>query len=362
MIQPESQSPGEPAAPSTLARKPWLPAWVRLLLRWTGKTLEFLVLALLIAWCGLAIFYSNLPWPAARATLAVAFAIFAIRAAWFARGPRMRWALAAAVSGVMVWYSLIPASNDRPWRQEVARPPRALVDGDRVRFTDFRHFTYRTRDDFDVRYEEREVDMSRLVSLDLLVSYWKVGPVAHTFLSFNFDDGSPPVCISIETRPEIGEGFDPLASLFKQFELIYVVGDERDLVRVRTDHRDEEVFLYRLRATPEVTRALFEIYLDRINSLADRPEWYHLLSNSCTINVIRYSRAVGGQHRKFEVGHFLNGLIDAYLHRIGIIDSDLEFDELRKRSHINDAARTAGEAEDFSARIRQGLPGLPDQK
>ena len=206
------------------------------------------------------------------------------------------------------------------------------------------------------------MDISRLDSMDLLISYWKVGPVAHTFLSFNFDDGSPPVCISIETRPEVGEGFDPLASLFKQFELVYVVGDERDIVRLRTDHRDEEVFLYRLRARPEAARELFRLYLERINSLADKPEWYHLLSNSCTVNVIRYSRAVGGPHRRFEIKHYLNGLIDAYLHRIGVINNALGFDELRRRSHINRAARAAGDVEDFSARVRQDLPGLDDTK
>ena len=142
----------------------------------------------------------------------------------------------------------------------VARPPLAargrgpaagVIDGDRVRLINFRNFALPQQDDFDVRYEEREVSLAHLVSVDLFVSYWKIGPVAHTFVSFNFDDGTPPVCISIETRPEIGEGFDPIASMFKQFELIYVVGDERDLVRVRTDHRDEEVFLYRIRATPE---------------------------------------------------------------------------------------------------------------
>lgn len=217
-----------------------------------------------------------------------------------------------------------------------------------------------TSNNFDVRYIEREVDMSRLASVDLLVSYWKEGPVAHTFLSFNFDDGSPPVCISIETRPEVGEGFDPLASMFKQFELAYVVGDERDIVRVRTDHRDEEVFLYRLRARPEALRSLFELYIERINSLADNPEWYHLLSNSCTVNVIRYSRKVGGQHQRFEIKHYLNGLIDAYLYRLGVINNTLGFRELRRRSHINKVAAEAGDAEDFSGQIRETLPGLDD--
>jgi hypothetical protein len=326
------------------------------MIRWIGRALRNVLLVLVIAWAFLVIYYSNLPWPVGRLILAVAFAVFAIAAIWFVRRPKWRWTLAGAFAGVVVWYISIPPSNDRPWRAEVERPPHALIDGERVRILNYRNFNYRSSEDFDVRYEEREVDLSRLVSMDLLVSYWKIGPVAHTFLSFNFDDGSPPVCISIETRPEIGEGFDPLASLFKQFELVYVVGNERDLVRVRTDYRDEEVFLYHLRATPEAVRDLFRVYLDRINSLADRPEWYHLLVNSCTINVIRYSRKVGGPHRQFEIKHYLNGLIDAYLHRIGILDNRLTFPELRRRSHINEVARAAGNVEDFSARIRQALP------
>jgi hypothetical protein len=323
-----------------------------------GRALCRLLLLLMIVWAALAIYYSNLPWPAARSVLAIAFFAFAIHAVWFASPAGWRWAFGVAFAGVVVWHASIPPSNDRPWRPEVGRLPRAIIDGDRVRLINFRHFVYRSRDDFDVRYAEREVDVSRLQSMDLLVSYWQVGPVAHTFVSFNFDDGSPPVCISIETRPEVGEGFDPLASLFKQFELVYVVGDERDLVRVRTDHRDEEVFLYRLRARPGAVRDLFRLYLERINSLADHPEWYHLLSNSCTINVIRYSRAVGGPHRRFEIKHFLNGLIDAYLYRLGVLNTTLGFDELRRRSHINRVARAAGDREDFSARIREDLPGV----
>jgi len=335
---------------------------IRRFLRWSFKALKFFVQFLVIAWASLVIYYSNLPWPRGRLFLAVAFAIFAVCALWVIRRPRWRWALVVAFAAVVIWYALIPPSNDRPWRAEVERPPYTVIDGDRVRFHNYRNFTYRSRDDFDVHYEEREVDLSRLVSADLLVSYWMVGPVAHTFLSFNFDDGSPPVCISIETRPEIGEGFDPLASMFKQFELVYVVGDERDLVRLRTDYRDEEVYLYRLRVPPEAARALFRVYLDRINSLADRPEWYHLLKDNCTINVIRYSRKVGGPHRRFELKHYLNGLIDAYLHRLGILDTRLPFPELRRRSHINEAARAAGDVEDFSARIREPLPVIQDME
>jgi hypothetical protein len=311
---------------------------------------------LLIAWALLAIYYSNLPWAWARLALAAAFGGFSLWALWVTRRGRMRWAFAGAFAAVVVWWVLIPPLQDRPWRAEVAVLPRAVIDGDVVRLTGFRNFTYRSRFDFDVHYEQREVRLSHLVSMDFFVSYFWKGPIAHTFVSFNFDDGASPVCISIETRPEIGESFAPLPSLFKQFELIYVVGDERDLVRVRTNYRPEEVFLYRMRATPERVRRLFRIYLDRINQLADRPEWYHLLSNSCTINIIRYSRAAGAPHRRFDYRHLFNGLIDRYLYGLGILDTSLGFEELRRRSHINDAAVAAGDAEDFSARIRAGLP------
>jgi hypothetical protein len=215
MIQPEqSPAPGEPIVGPTATVRPRLPAWIRCPLRWTGKASVLVLQALLIAWSVLALYYSNLPWPGGRLILAMALGIFAIWALWVVRQsgrPRWRWSFAGAFLGVVVWHACIPPSNDRPWRAEVERPALAVIDGDRVRFINYRNFRYRSRDDFDVRYEEREVDVSRLASVDLFISYWKVGPVAHTFLSFNFDDGSPPVCISIEARPEIGEAFAPLA-------------------------------------------------------------------------------------------------------------------------------------------------------
>ena len=232
--------------------------------------------------------------------------------------------------------------------------PRVSIDGDRVHITGVRNFEYRTKDDFTVRYEEREVSLSSLKSIDFFVSYWTPGPVGHTFLSFNFAN-APPLCISIETRPEVGEGFSPIASMFKQFELIYVVGDERDIVRVRTNYRHDDVYLYHIRTSPENARQLFLIYLDRINELYNRPEFYHLLSNSCTINIVRYARSTG-KISGFDIRHFLNGLIDSYLYSIGALDTTLPFRELRRRSLINDAAQAAGDAPDFSERIRAAVP------
>jgi hypothetical protein len=310
----------------------------------------------LIAWGTLAIYYSNLPRAELRSLVAVAFAAFAVWACWVSRRRGMPLVFLALFVGVVVWWIAIPPSDHRPWRPEVAVMPRATIVGDRVHITGVRNFDYRSRNDFTVRYEERDISLSHLKAIDFFVSYWREGLVGHTFLSFIFDN-APPLAISIETRPEVGEGFSPIASMFKQFELIYVVGDERDLVRVRTNYRKETVYLYRLNASDIDARRLLLVYLGRINELAERPEWYHLLSNSCTINIVRYANAAGRVGR-FDIRHLLNGLIDSYLYHSGRVDTTLPFDELRRRSLINGAAQAADDAPDFSQRIRASLPTI----
>jgi hypothetical protein len=317
-------------------------------------TLRVLFQALLMLWAALAIYFSNLPWPSARLALAILFAAISIYAFWIARSRRASLAGYALFAAVLVWWIAIPPSHDRPWRPEVAVMPRAHIDGDTVRFTGVRDFKYRSRHDFDEKWIEREVQISHLTGVDFYVAYWTKGPVGHTFVSFVFDNAEP-IGISIETRPEVGEGFDPLAANFKQFELIYVVGEERDLVGSRVIHRPEHVFLYRLNAPAEDARTLFNVYLKRINELADRPEWYHLLSNSCTINIIRYLRAIG-RKRGFDIRHYLNGWVDGYLYDSGRLTTNLPFEEMRPESMIDEEVRAAIDKLDFSHDIREELP------
>jgi hypothetical protein len=328
------------------------------LLRWLIAGIKLLVQIVVITWTTLAIYFSNLPWPALRLGLAAAFAAFAIWAFWLSRQRRMPAVTIVLVLGVVAWWLTIAPSSDRNWRPEVAVMPRAFIEGDHVRITGVRNFDYRSRNDFTVHYEEREVDISHLTGLDFFVSYWSEGPVAHTFVSFIFDNAAP-LSISIETRPEIGRGFEPIASMFKQFELIYVVGEERDLVGVRAINRRETVYLYQLNTSLADARRLLLVYLARINELADRPEFYNLLTNSCTINIIRYANAAGRQGR-FDIRHLFNGLIDSYLYYSGRVDTTLPFDELRRRSLINEHAQTAGGAPEpeFSQRIRASLPTI----
>lgn len=330
--------------------------WLRRLPGRLWRAARGLVLGLVLAWATLAIYYSTIPWAGLRIALAIAFAAFGIWALWLTDRPRMRWVFAALYVVVLVGWSFIRPSHDREWRADVAVMPRAYVEGDRVRLTGVRNFDYRSRDDFTVRYEEREVSLSKLVGLDFFISFWKPGPIGHTFVSFVFDD-APPLNVSIETRPEAHEGYDPLASMFKKYELIYVVGEERDLVGVRTNFRGEDVYVYRLRVPAEAARRLFEVYLERINELADEPEFYHLLSNSCTVNIVRYAN-VAGRIGAIDFRHYLNGWVDRYFYDARLLDARFTFEELRRRSRVDRAVSASEDAVEFAQRIRANLPGM----
>ena len=330
--------------------KPWL---LRPLV-WLWAVIGFLLRFLLLAWATLALYWSNLPWAWLRLALAIVLVAVGIYALWLKRTLRTYLVFAGLFLAVVALYHSIQPSFDRPWQTDVAVLPQAFRDGDRVVLKGFRNFDYRSITDFTPHYETREVLLSHLTSLDFYVSYWVPGPIAHTFVTFNFDN-APPVCVSIEARRQIGQGFDPLASLFKQFGLIYVVGDERDIVRVRTNFRHEDVYLYHIETSPENARTLFLVYLDRINELASRPEFYHLLSNSCTINIVRYAR-IAGKLQQFDIRFWLNGYSDRGLYRAGLLNPKLSFAELRRRAWINRIAQAAGDAPDFSQRIRGSMP------
>ena len=329
--------------------------WALRLPLWLLSAVLFIIRFLLLSWGSLAIYYSNIPWAWLRLVMSFAFLTFGIYTFFWAKKSRNYLVFAGLYLCLLAWWVTIQASDNRPWRQEVAVMPRAYINGDSIRITGFRNFDYQSTNDFTVRYEEREVLLSHLDSVSFYISYWMPGPVAHTFLSFEFDN-APPICISIETRPEEGEGFSPISSMFKQFELIYLVGSEHDIVGVRTNHRKEEVYLYPIQTSPETARKLFLVYLERVNKLADEPEFYHLLSNNCSLNIIRYANA-SGRKGVFEWEHLLNGYFDRYLYRVGLIDQSIPFSELRARSHINEAAQAADtlSESDFSRRIREAV-------
>jgi hypothetical protein len=252
----------------------------------------------------------------------------------------------------------IEPSNERDWQTEVAVLPYVTRDGDLVTLHNVRDFDYRTEQDFVARYDDRTFDLRALDAVDLIAVYWAGDAIAHIMVSFGF--AGDHVAISIETRKEKGEAYSSLAGFFKRYELIYVVGDERDLVGVRTNYRrpEELVYLYRTRAGPEAARRLFLEYVEKINRLRDSPEFYNTLTTNCTTDVWLLVRALTGR-LPIDWRVLLSGYFPEYAYDLGSLDTSLPFAELKARSLINDKAHAADQAPDFSRRIREGLPQPP---
>jgi len=256
---------------------------------------------------------------------------------------------------VILWWLSIEPSNEREWLPDVARSPTATISGDRVTIQNIRNFDYRTETDYDEHWEERTYDLAKLRGVDFFLIYWGSPWIAHTIVSWAFEDG-PPLAISIETRKEKGEAYSAVLGFFRQFELYYVVADERDVVRLRANYRGEDVYLYRLLAPAETARALLLDYLEEINRLAAKPRWYNAFTYNCTTTIRRHFQNVAPGN-PFNWRILLNGRLDELGYQRGSIDTSLPFDELKARSQINERARAANGASDFSARIREGLPG-----
>jgi Domain of unknown function (DUF4105) len=309
------------------------------------------------AWGALAIYYCA-PGPRTlRGTLALGLVAATAALALLVR-PRRRGVLAAAglLAAVAAWWLAIPPALHRDWQPDVAALPWAEIEGDAVTVHNVRNNDYRSEQDYSVRYEDRRLALSDLRSLDLFLSYWGSPAIAHTIASFGFADGQQ-LAISIETRKEKGEEYSAVKGFFKQYELIFVVADERDVIRLRTNHRGEDVYLYRLRARPAVARRLLLSYLGEINRLRERPEWYNALTHNCT-TAIRGLAPPGTVARWPHWKVFLNGHLDELMYDRGVVDRSLPFTELRARSRVSHRAQAADQALDFSRRIREGLPGV----
>jgi len=320
------------------------------------------VVILMTAWGSLAIWYSNLSESYVRAGLAGLFVLVTLLAFVFL--PRRLRTLAGFLvvfAGIVVWWLSILASNDRKWQPDVAVLPYATVKGEQVTIHNIRNLNYRTETDFDVRYYDKTFDLNRLDSVDLIAVYWMGDAIAHVMVSFGFQE-KDFVTFSIETRKEQGEEYSTLKGFFKQYELIFIVGDERDLIRVRTDFRKppEDVYLFRTDATPATARKFFMEYIRQINSMKEKPEWYNTLTTNCTTDVVRLIRAYGGRAR-YNWKVLLSGYAPRYAYENGSLDTRIPFEELRRLSYINSKARAVGDDPEFSRKIREGLPRSPSK-
>ena len=262
-------------------------------------------------------------------------------------------------AGLLIWWSTIEPSNGLDWQTDVAVLPSAEVKGNFVTLRNIRNFGYRSETDYTQRYYDKTVDLRKLETLDLIAVYWMGDAIAHTMVSFGFGDGDY-VAMSIEIRKTKNQVFSTIAGFFRQYHLTYIVADERDLIGLRTNYRNdppEDVYLYRVQARKEKIRALFLQYVKKIDELRGHPEFYNTATTNCTTNIVMHIEAVN-PNVPLSWKMLLSGYFPELIYERGAFDRSLSFAELREKSRINGRARSAGITTNFSKVIREGLPGM----
>jgi len=320
--------------------------------RFTFYALASTVAALCVAWAFGALYFD---FPKAGPFTAIFFVIALFAIAVLARGKLLKLGIIfAACALVASWWLTLKPSNDRPWQPDVAQTAWAAINGDEITIHNVRNCDYRTATDFTPHWETRTVWLSRITGMDVAINYWGSPWIAHPIVSFQFADALP-LCFSIETRKTIGQTYSALEGLYRQYTLIYVVADERDCIRLRTNYRREDVYLYHTLASAAQARQRFREYINTINILHDNPRWYNAVTSNCTTS-IRTQRAANLRAR-WDWRILFNGKADEMLYQDhAIATGGLPFAELKQRSLINERARAADDDPDFSRVIREGLP------
>ena len=320
------------------------------------------VMVLTTLWGAFGLWF-QLPGPVVLRVLVVAswcvLGAAAITGLW--RGVRWRLATPAhllALAGLLAWWGTLQPSHERDWADDVARLLEAELDGSRVTLHNVRNFNWRTPEDYDVRWETREYDLDELASADLILSYWMGPAIAHTLVSFGFNDGRQLV-FSLEIRKERSESFSAVAGFFREYEQVLVAADENDIVRTRSNARGEDVYLYRLALQPETLRGLFLGYLDQAADLRRAPAFYNTLTSNCTTVVFELARRIApGIPVDYRL--LLSGYLARYVYDLGGLAPGHDFETLQQRGYINPRALqlAPGEGEDvFPGVIREGVPG-----
>jgi Domain of unknown function (DUF4105) len=326
-------------------------------IRWVGGLLVLLTAIIAIAWAFGAVWF-DAPFGNANKIVAGLLAIVSAAALVFVRRVwRKVGAIALLFSGVLAWWLTLSPTNDSDWQPDVARKAWADIQGDEVTFHNVRNCDYRTDTDYTPHWETRTVSISQITGIDLAIDYWGSPWIAHPIVSFQFTD-APPLCFSIETRRKVGQTYSTIGGLYRQFELIYIVADERDVIRVRTNYRKEDIYLYRLTVSPAQARERFLEYIHSLNALRNKPRWYNAITTNCTTSIRTQHPA--NERVPWDWRILLNGKGDELLYeRHAIVTGGLPFAELKTRSLIDTRARAANDSPDFSKLIRVGLPFLP---
>jgi hypothetical protein len=323
----------------------------------TGRILIGIILAGISIWTVGALYYSPILGQEWRAIAAVTYAVIVITSLLFLARSRRAFLLPViAFALVLALFFRVRASNDRDWQPEVANLPYATINGDMITMHNVRNLDYRTETDFTPRWETRQYDLRKLDSVDVIAVYWGSKAIAHIMITFGFS-GKDYVTVSIETRKEKGENYSTLAGFFRQYELVYVVADERDVIGVRTTYRhpQEDVYVYRVKASLVNIRRGFLDYLKTMNEMRERPQFYNTLTTNCTTSVLFHTR-MNPESPPMSWKVLASGYVPEYLYELGRLDKTRSFAELERVSRVNERTHAAGGDAAFSQRIRAGLP------
>ena len=336
---------------------------LRLLWKWLVIPLLGLVIILIAGWSVCAIYFAKSPSKTIRIIAVLVFIISNL--AVFINVKKTRFFLiffTASFCTVLIWWALIPPSNNRNWAEQTAVLPYAVFSNNFVTIHNIRNFDYKSEKDFTTNYYTKTYNLDNLKKLFLVVSYWdKNRAIAHTMLDFQFESGDC-VVLSVEVRREKGEEYSAFKGLFKMNEIIYVLADERDVIRLRTNFTHEDVYLYPLKYPKEKTKKLFINILEKVNSLKNKPEFYNAITENCTLSLIHHFAAVENNKPHFYLAYLLNGFLDWRLYENGTIDTDLPAKEAKRAYYISDIAKNIKDTSDFSKKIRMQLPETKTKK
>ena len=247
---------------------------------------------------------------------------------------------------------MLKPSNERHWKANMAVLPYARIRDDRVQVYNVRNCTYLSEDEYVLNYEDRAYDLDEVETLDFIVCPFSEAPgLAHTMLSFGFRDGAY-LGVSIEVRLEEGEVYSAAGGTVRQFEIMYVVADERDLIQLRTEVRQADVYIYRCRLTQDEVRALLVDILKRVNTLRKRPEFYDTFMNNCTTNIVAHINRVRPGAIPWQPASFLTGYADREAYRLGLLIDYGSFEQTKRQAHITSLAHRYAQQPHFSAMIR----------
>jgi hypothetical protein len=343
---------------SPSSSRPPAAIWLRGL-RAIKSIVFWFILALLTLWA-LAALYVDVRIAALRIPAVLIYAL--VIATIFFKFKQSGWTFVLSLGGfccVLAWWLTLRPSNDGDWQSDVDRTAWTEMDGDRITIHNLRNCHYRSETEYADCWGDRTLYLSQLRAADLFLTNWGIPFASHPIVSFQFGDNEH-VAFSIEARYKTGQAYSTLLGCFRQYGLIFVVADERDVIRLRTNYRkDEEVYLYRVKEQPEVARAMFLTYINYLNKLKDHPEWYNEVTRNCTTTLQKPLAADVNNPQPWNYQFLLNGTLDELLYARGrLVGDGLPFAELKQREHINAAAHAAGQSPDFSMLIRVGRTGF----